>query len=114
MFHVLTFADRPVAAVREAARVLRPGGDLALVTLDAQGRANSWLLDPEELHARLWKSTPTCELGGEAPVDLKRWCACEACFGRTPDACTELADDPLTADLDRIVSWCPMAPAETG
>jgi WD40 repeat protein len=86
----------------------------ALVTLDAQGRANSWLLDPEELHARLWKSTPTCELGGEAPVDLKRWCACESCFGRSPDACAEMADDPLTADLDRIVSWCPMAPAEHG
>jgi len=86
----------------------------ALVTLDTRGRANSWLLDPEELHARLWKATPTCELGGEEPVDLKRWCACEACFGRTPDACTEMADDPLTADLDRIVSWCPMAPAEHG
>lgn len=86
----------------------------ALVTLDAQGRANSWLLDPEELHARLWKSTPTCELGGEEPVDLKRWCACEACFGRTPDACAEQADDPLTADLDRVVSWCPMAPDEHG
>lgn len=39
MFHVLTFAERPADAVREAARVLRPGGDLALVTLDAHAHS---------------------------------------------------------------------------
>jgi ArsR family transcriptional regulator len=39
MFNVLTYAVQPLAAVREAARVLRPGGDLALVTLDAHEHA---------------------------------------------------------------------------
>jgi ArsR family transcriptional regulator len=34
MFNVLTYADDPAAALAEATRVLRPGGDLALVTLD--------------------------------------------------------------------------------
>jgi ArsR family transcriptional regulator len=35
LFNVLTFVDRPSRAIDEAARVLRPGGDLVLVTLDA-------------------------------------------------------------------------------
>lgn len=35
MFHVLTYAEQPVRAVGEAFRVLRPGGRLIAVTLDA-------------------------------------------------------------------------------
>jgi SAM-dependent methyltransferase len=34
-FHALTYADAPARAVAEAARVLRPGGDLVLLTLHA-------------------------------------------------------------------------------
>jgi WD40 repeat protein len=86
----------------------------ALVTLGADGHAHGWLLDADDIHARLWQSTSTCSLAEEEPSDLKRWCACEACFGRTPDACTELSDDPLTADLDRLASWCPAIPDEQG
>jgi len=37
MFHVLTYSHAPARALAEAARVLRPGGTLALVTLDAHG-----------------------------------------------------------------------------
>ncbi|MEM9067754.1 MAG: metalloregulator ArsR/SmtB family transcription factor [Myxococcota bacterium] len=33
LFHVLTYAERPSAALAEAARVLRPGGLVAVVTL---------------------------------------------------------------------------------
>lgn len=33
LLHVLTYSERPELAIREAARVLRPGGALALVTL---------------------------------------------------------------------------------
>jgi SAM-dependent methyltransferase len=33
LLHVLTYAKQPVVALREAARVLRPGGDLLAVTL---------------------------------------------------------------------------------
>lgn len=34
-FHSLTYAEQPARALAEAARVLRPGGDLVLVTLHA-------------------------------------------------------------------------------
>jgi WD40 repeat protein len=86
----------------------------ALVTLDMSGRAHSWLLDSDDLHEQLWASTPTCNLAEEEPSDLKRWCACEACFGREPEACADLSDDPLTADLDRVASWCPKIPDDRG
>ena len=35
LFHTLTYSERPERALKEAARVLRPGGALALVTLAA-------------------------------------------------------------------------------
>jgi DNA-binding transcriptional ArsR family regulator len=39
LLHVLTYSQRPALAVAEAARVLRPGGALALVTLVAHEHA---------------------------------------------------------------------------
>jgi SAM-dependent methyltransferase len=38
-FHALTYADEPARALVEAARVLRPGGDLVLVTLHAHAHS---------------------------------------------------------------------------
>lgn len=38
-FHALTYAEQPARALAEAARVLRPGGDLVLVTLRAHAHA---------------------------------------------------------------------------
>jgi len=38
-FHSLTYADEPARALGEAARVLRPGGDLVLVTLHAHAHS---------------------------------------------------------------------------
>lgn len=35
LFHTLAYAERPAAVVAECARVLRPGGRLAVLTLDA-------------------------------------------------------------------------------
>ncbi len=86
----------------------------ALISLGEDGRAHGWLLDPDDIHDLLWQATPTCSLAESEPSDLKRWCACESCFGRVPDACTELSEDPLTADLDRLASWCPAVPDERG
>jgi WD40 repeat protein len=86
----------------------------ALVSLGEDGRAHGWLLDPDDIHGLLWQATPTCSLAESEPSDLKRWCACESCFGRVPDECTELSEDPLTADLDRLASWCPAVPDERG
>lgn len=40
LFNVLTFARRPERALAEAARVLRPGGDVAIVTLAAHAHAD--------------------------------------------------------------------------
>lgn len=40
LFHVLTHAASPAVAVAEAARVLRPGGTLAVVALDAHDHAD--------------------------------------------------------------------------
>ncbi len=40
MFNVLTYAEDPAQALHEALRVLRPGGQLALVTLNAHRHEN--------------------------------------------------------------------------
>jgi ArsR family transcriptional regulator len=40
MFNVLTYVDRPDAAFAEAARVLRPGGELVAVTLEEHSHAD--------------------------------------------------------------------------
>jgi ArsR family transcriptional regulator len=41
LFNVLTFAEHPARALAEAARVLRRGGELVLVTLDAHRHAET-------------------------------------------------------------------------
>jgi SAM-dependent methyltransferase len=41
MLNVLVYSDRPARAIDEAARVLVPGGDLVVVTLDAHGHAGA-------------------------------------------------------------------------
>jgi SAM-dependent methyltransferase len=60
LFNVLTSARTPVRALAEAARVLRPGGDLTVVTLDAHPHA--------ELTATYGHVQP-----GFKPATLRRW-----------------------------------------
>ena len=40
LFHTLTYADKPQRALDECARVLRPGGRLVVLTLDAHGQSD--------------------------------------------------------------------------
>jgi len=77
---VLHYADRPAAAIAEAARVLRPGG--VLVVVDFAPHELEFLRD-EHAHHRL----------GFSDTEVADWCA-EA--GLDPAPPRHLAGDPLT------------------
>ena len=81
--HVLHFADRPAAALAEAARVLRPGGTLAIVDLAPHDLES---LREEHAHARL----------GFADEEVAAWCGAA---GLEPGHPIHLAGDPLTVTL---------------
>jgi ubiquinone/menaquinone biosynthesis C-methylase UbiE len=87
---VLHYADRPAAAIAEAARVLRPNGILVLV--DFAPHALEFLRD-EHAHRRL----------GFADSEVAEWC--EAA-GLDPAAPRHLPGDPLT-----VVIWTAHRPA---
>jgi ArsR family transcriptional regulator len=87
---VLHYADRPAAAIAEAARVLRPDGILVLV--DFAPHALEFLRE-EHAHRRL----------GFADPEVAEWCRAA---GLDPAPATHLPGDPLT-----VVVWaarCPM------
>jgi ubiquinone/menaquinone biosynthesis C-methylase UbiE len=81
---VLHYADRPAAAIAEAARVLRPGG--MLVVVDFAPHALEFLRD-EHAHRRL----------GFADADVDDWCRGA---GLQPEQPRLLPGDPLT-----VVIW---------
>lgn len=81
---VLHYADRPAAAIAEAARVLRPGG--VLVIVDFAPHALEYLRE-EHAHRRL----------GFADSDVDNWCRAA---GLDPDSPRRLPGDPLT-----VVVW---------
>src|SRR3954471_705397 len=81
---VLHYADRPAAAIAEAARVLRPGGDLVIV--DFAPHAIEFLRD-EHAHRRL----------GFADEDIAGWCRAAGLELGQPHL---LTGDPLT-----VVIW---------
>jgi ArsR family transcriptional regulator len=81
---VLHYADRPAAAITEAARVLRPNG--ILVVVDFAPHALEFLRD-EHAHRRL----------GFADADVDAWCRAA---DLDPDPARRLPGDPLT-----VVIW---------
>ena len=81
---VLHYADRPAAAVAEAARVLRPHGVLVLVDFAPHGLE---FLREEHAHRRL----------GFADAEMADWCRAA---GLEPAPPRYLAGDPLT-----VVIW---------
>src|SRR5437763_2868300 len=81
---VLHYADRPDAAIAEAARVLRPNG--LLVIVDFAPHALEFLRD-EQAHRRL----------GFADTDVDEWCRAA---GLEPAPARPLPGDPLT-----VVIW---------
>ena len=84
MHQVLHYADRPAAAIAEAARVLRPHGILVLV--DFAPHALEFLRD-EHAHRRL----------GFADGEIAEWCRAA---GLDPSPPRQLPGDPLT-----VVIW---------
>ncbi|MBV9862590.1 MAG: metalloregulator ArsR/SmtB family transcription factor [Alphaproteobacteria bacterium] len=87
---VLHYADRPAAAIAEAARVLRPGGLLLLV--DFAPHALEFLRE-EQAHRRL----------GFADDEVAEWCEAAGLEPAPPRA---LPGDPLT-----VVIWTAACPA---
>ena len=87
---VLHYADRPAAAIAEAARVLRPNGILVLV--DFAPHALEFLRD-EHAHRRL----------GFADSEVAEWCEAAGLDPATP---RRLPGDPLT-----VVIWTAQRPA---
>jgi ArsR family transcriptional regulator len=81
---VLHYADRPAAAIAEAARVLRPNGVLVLV--DFAPHAQEFLRD-EHAHRRL----------GFSDAEVAEWCRAA---GLDPASPRQLPGDPLT-----VVIW---------
>jgi ubiquinone/menaquinone biosynthesis C-methylase UbiE/predicted DNA-binding transcriptional regulator len=81
---VLHYAERPDAALAEAARVLRPGGVLVLVDFAPHALE---FLRAEHAHRRL----------GFADADVEGWCRAA---GLRPDPPRRLPGDPLT-----VVIW---------
>ena len=86
---VLHYADRPAAAIAEAARVLRPNGILVLV--DFAPHALEFLRD-EHAHRRL----------GFSDAEMSEWCRA---VGLDPASPRHLPGDPLT-----VVIWTAQRP----
>ncbi len=98
LLHVLTQVESPAAALSEAARVLRPGGTLAVVTLDAHEHADVTAAYGD-VHA------------GFSPAALRRMLGRA---GLEVDACEVSSRDPRPPAFRVVTAFASKPPARRG
>ena len=83
------------------------GDGSAALVISHDGSLRRWVMEEADLQRRLWAESQYCGDPSESRDAAAAWCACEACFGRTPEACEEVPVAQRT-----VGAWCPQDPGK--